>query len=280
MMLKNQRLGFVGAGNVAQALIRGLLGSKRVLPENITIAGRRRERTAATAERLGVKCATDCVNCVASADIVFLCVEPQSLPKVLPQVREGIRHDALVISVAAGASTRAIAAHLPGQHVVRAMPNTGAAVRHSATAVAPGVHSTDEDVTLAREIFDCVGITILVDEVDLDAVTGLSGSGPAFMFLLIDAFADAGVKVGLSREVALALATHTMLGSALHLLESKEHPGRLRDQVTSPGGTAIKALHTMEEGRIRYTIIKAVEDAAVRSKELGDTISAQITRAT
>jgi pyrroline-5-carboxylate reductase len=150
------------------------------------------------------------------------------------------------------------------------MPNTAAMVGRSATALSPGAHAHASDLDVARAIFEAVGRVVVVDEVHLDAVTGLSGSGPAYIFLIIEALADAGVKVGLSREVALELAAQTLLGSAHMLLETGEHPGRLKDQVTSPGGTAIAGLHTLEAGGLRTTLINAVEAATRRAKELGE----------
>jgi pyrroline-5-carboxylate reductase len=150
------------------------------------------------------------------------------------------------------------------------MPNTAAQVGHSATAVAPGAHSNAADLAAGRELFEAVGRVVVVDEVHLDAVTGLSGSGPAYIFLIIEALSDAGVKVGLSRSVAQELAAQTLLGSAHMLLETGEHPGKLKDQVTSPGGTAIAGLHTLEAGGLRTTLMNAVEAATRRAKELGE----------
>ena len=149
------------------------------------------------------------------------------------------------------------------------MPNTPALVQTGATAISPGLHATDSDLELARFVFDAVGISIILEESHLDAVTGLSGSGPAYVFLILEAFADAGVKVGLSRRNAQRLAAQTVMGSAKMLLETDEHPGRLKDMVTSPGGTAIAGLHTLEEGGLRTTLINAVESATRRARELG-----------
>jgi pyrroline-5-carboxylate reductase len=201
----------------------------------------------------------------------MLCVKPQVMRAALEPLGRDIPREALVISVAAGVPTHAIEAHLPpGQRVVRAMPNTGAVVRQSATAIAGGAAATAEDLDVAREIFDQVGRTVVVEEGHLDAVTGLSGSGPAYIFLIIDALADASVKVGLPRDIGLELAAQTVLGSAQLLLQSGEHPGRLKDQVTSPGGTAIAGLHTLEAGGLRTTLINAVENATRRARELGE----------
>lgn len=273
-MLQGKRFAFVGAGNMAEALVRGLLASGSVAAHDITISNRRREKTDRNAERWGVRAAADNLACVRDADVVMLCVKPQVMRAVLEQVGREIRPDALVISVAAGVSAQSIEAYMaPGQRVVRSMPNTGAIVRQSATAIAPGTSATEHDLAVAREIFDQVGRTVTVEEHHLDAVTGLSGSGPAYIFLIIDALADASVKVGLSRDIGLELAAQTVLGSAQVLLQTGEHPGRLKDQVTSPGGTAIAGLHTLEAGGLRTTLINAVENATRRSRELGEAMN-------
>ena len=176
-----------------------------------------------------------------------------------------------MISIAAGVPLSVIEAHLPaGTRIVRAMPNTPALVGAGATALAPGEHADEADLKVARRIFDSIGMTVILDEGQLDAVTGLSGSGPAYVFLIIEALSDAGVKMGLSRYNALALAAQTVLGSAKLLLDTGEHPGRLKDMVTSPGGTAIAGLHTLEAGGLRTTLINAVEVATQRSRELGE----------
>jgi pyrroline-5-carboxylate reductase len=275
-MLAGKRFAFVGAGNMAEALVRGLLASGAVTGEDITVSGRRKERTLRTAERLGVHAAADNAECVHGADVVMLCVKPQVMSAVLAQVGSQVPPEALVISVAAGIPTSAMEHHLPpGARVVRSMPNTGAIVRQSATAIAGGSNATEADLDAAKAVFDSVGRTVVVDEVHLDAVTGLSGSGPAYMFLVIDALADAGVKVGLSRDVAMELAAQTVLGSAQLLLQTGEHPGRLKDQVTSPGGTAIAGIATLEAGGLRTTLINAVETATRRARELGEIYAKQ-----
>jgi len=172
--------------------------------------------------------------------------------------------------MAAGVPIESIEKKLPkGSRIVRVMPNVAALVGAGAAALAVGEHASEEDLALARALFEAVGITVVVEEVQLDAVTGLSGSGPAYIFLVIESLADAGVKVGLSRDIALSLAAQTVLGAAKLLIETGEHPGRLKDMVTSPGGTAIAGIHTLEEGGLRTTLINAVERATIRSRELG-----------
>jgi pyrroline-5-carboxylate reductase len=256
---------------MAEALIKGLLASGKVRPADVRASGRRYEKVGRLAERYGIEPARENAACVAGAHLVVLAVKPQVLNAVLAALAPQVDPHALVISVAAGVTTATIESHLtPGARVVRAMPNTAAMVGRSATAIAPGAHASASDLETARQVFEAVGRVVTVDEVHLDAVTGLSGSGPAYIFLIIEALADAGVKVGLSREVALELAAQTLLGSAHMLLETGEHPGRLKDQVTSPGGTAIAGLHTLEAGGLRTTLINAVEAATRRARELGD----------
>jgi pyrroline-5-carboxylate reductase len=202
--------------------------------------------------------------------MVVLSVKPQILGKVLREVGAEIRPGSLVVSIAAGVDTEAIEAVVgEGVRVVRAMPNTPALVGAGATAISPGKHARDADLATAKAMFDAVGITVVLDEHHLDAVTGLSGSGPAYIFLILEALSDAGVKVGLSRRSAQQLAAQTVMGSAKMLLETDEHVGRLKDMVTSPGGTAIAGLHTLEEGGLRTTLINAVETATKRARELG-----------
>jgi pyrroline-5-carboxylate reductase len=206
-------------------------------------------------------------------------VKPQVIDKVLSDIGGDVRAATLVVSVAAGVPIESIEARLPdGAHVVRTMPNTPATALAGATAIAAGTHATDDDLATARALFEAVGRVVTLDEVLLDAVTGLSGSGPAYVMLIIEALADGGVKVGLHRDTALLLAAQTVFGSAKLLLETGEHPGRLKDMVTSPGGTAIAGLHTLESGALRKTLIDAVEAATKRSAELGEQMAAKMRR--
>jgi pyrroline-5-carboxylate reductase len=199
------------------------------------------------------------------------------MDRVLTELGRDVSASHLVISVAAGAPTDALEARLPaGSRVVRAMPNTPATVLAGATAIAAGAHASEADLEVARELFEAVGRVVVLEESLLDAVTGLSGSGPAYIMLIIEALADGGVKVGLHRDTALILAAQTVFGSAKLLLESGEHPGRLKDMVTSPGGTAIAGLHTLESGGLRKTLIDAVEVATKRSLQLGGEMGAKL----
>ncbi len=265
------KIAFIGAGNMAEALIKGLIASGTEQPTEITGTGRRRERLAELEKSYGIRTSTENTATAAWADIVVLAVKPQAMGKILDQVAPVIDPQKLVISVAAGVPIAALERRLGrGARIVRSMPNTPALVGEGATAISGGEHATEADLASAKKLFDAVGKTVLVDESLLDAVTGLSGSGPAYVFLVIEALSDAGVKVGLPRYTAQALAAQTVLGSARLLLETGTHPGQLKDQVTSPGGTAIAGLHTLEAGGLRTTLINAVEAATRRAKELGD----------
>jgi pyrroline-5-carboxylate reductase len=263
-------VGFIGTGNMAEALIRGLLQAGVAAPEQIVGSEPRPERCREMTEKYKIRAITDNIEVAQKADILVLSIKPQVMSKVLDEIGPHIHPHALVISIAAGIPLAAIEAKLPQARVVRTMPNTPALVGAGATAIAAGDHATPADLDAAKRIFDSVGITVLLEESQLDAVTGLSGSGPAYIFLIIEALSDAGVKVGLSRYIAQALAAQTVLGSAKLLIDTHEHPGRLKDMVTSPGGTAIAGLHTLEEGGLRTTLINAVEAATKRSRELGE----------
>jgi pyrroline-5-carboxylate reductase len=275
--VKTRRLGFLGAGNMAGALIKGLLHGQ-VLPAGQIIASDVKEdRLEQLRSAHGIKTTTDNHILLREADVLVLSVKPQVIDKVLTEVSARVRPDQLVVSVAAGVPVEALEARLPpGSRVVRAMPNTPATVQAGATAIAGGAHASADDLRIARELFEAVGRVVVLDEALLDAVTGLSGSGPAYLMLIIEALADGGVKVGLHRDTALLLAAQTVFGSAKLLLETGEHPGRLKDMVTSPGGTAIAGLHTLESGGLRKTLMDAVEVATRRSIELGEQMSAKL----
>jgi pyrroline-5-carboxylate reductase len=269
-ILASHTIGFVGAGNMAEALIRGLVRGAHLPAKSIVASAPRRDRLDELARDYGVEVTTNNREVVERCGLVVLSVKPQILSKVLREIGDLVRPGTLVVSIAAGVDTETIEESLPdGVRVVRAMPNTPALVGAGATAIAAGKHASEADLATARAMFDAVGITVELEESHLDAVTGLSGSGPAYVFLILEALADAGVKVGLSRRNAQRLAAQTVMGSAKMLLETDEHPGRLKDMVTSPGGTAIAGLHTLEEGGLRTTLINAVETATKRARELG-----------
>jgi pyrroline-5-carboxylate reductase len=264
-------LGFIGAGNMGEALLKGLLKTQR--PEQIRVSARRPERVKELEQTYGVRGGSN-AEVAQGSDVLLLCVKPQILDQVLRGL--DVAPEKLVISVAAGVPIAAIERrlHRAGSpkppRVVRAMPNTPATVGAGATGIALSEHATDDDLATAKMVFDSVGLTVVLEESQLDAVTGLSGSGPAYLFLIIEALADAGVKVGLSRRASMQLAAQTVLGSAKLLIESGQHPGMLKDGVTSPGGTAIAGLHTLEAGGLRNVLMNAVEVATRRSRELGE----------
>jgi len=258
------------------ALIKGLLHAK-VPGSQIMASDAKVERLEQLRAAHGIRTTTDNHVLVRESDVVVLGVKPQVIDRVLTEIGADVRADQLVVSVAAGVPIDALEARLaPGSRVVRAMPNTPATVQAGATAIAAGSHAREDDLRVARELFEAVGRVVTLEETLLDAVTGLSGSGPAYVMLIIEALADGGVKVGLHRDTALLLAAQTVFGSAQLLLETGEHPGRLKDMVTSPGGTAIAGLHTLESGGLRKTLIDAVEVATKRAAELGAQMGAKL----
>ncbi len=253
--MKTKQVGLIGAGNMAGALVRGLLASGTLTKEQLRVSDVRKERLEELAKAHGIVTTLDNRELVAWANLIVLSVKPQVMDRVLDDVGASIRPDTLVVSIAAGVPIKSIESRLhTGVRVVRAMPNTASIVLAGATGIAPGIHATEEDVTVAKTLFDATGRSVVLDESLIDAVTGLSGSGPAYVMLMIEALADGGVKVGLHRDTAMLLAAQTVYGSAKLLLETGEHPGRLKDMVTSPGGTAIAGLHTLEAGGLRRTL--------------------------
>ncbi|MEJ7729903.1 MAG: pyrroline-5-carboxylate reductase [Polyangiaceae bacterium] len=283
MALGGLKIGFLGGGNMAGALVRGLLHSHAVGPDQIVASDVKAERLAELHGKYGIRTTTDNEELARTSDVVVLAVKPQIVDRVLASVSAGFTGEggharaALLVSVAAGVPIEALEARLPvGAHVVRSMPNTAAIALAGATAISLGTHATDADREVATGLFEAVGRCVVLDESLLDAVTGLSGSGPAYVMVIIDALADGGVKVGLGRDTALLLAAQTVYGAAKLQLETGEHPGRLKDMVTSPGGTAIAGLHTLESGGLRRTLIDAVEAAATRSAELGVQMAAKL----
>ncbi len=269
-MSLGKTIAFLGAGNMAEALIKGMLRAKVAAPQELLCSDPRADRGAELAQRYGVRFTPDNLAAAREAAVVVLSVKPQVMDQLLDEISPALDMHKLVVSIAAGVSLAAIERKAGrGVRVVRTMPNTPALVGAGATAVARGAHATDADLAQAKSLFDAVGRTVIVDESLLDAVTGLSGSGPAYVFLVIEALSDGGVKMGLDRRTALELAAQTVLGSAKLLLETGEHPGRLKDQVTSPGGTTIAGVHALEAGGLRAALIDAVEAATKRAQELG-----------
>ena len=271
-MLTNKKICIIGTGNMGQALVSGLVGSGSSKPKNITCTDVREAKLKAIEKEYGVQTATNNLEAVSQAEIIIYAVKPQLMAAVINETAGILDMSKLIISIAAGVPVAALESCLNKElRLIRVMPNIAAAVKEAATAVAAGKHASKEDVQTAMAIFDSIGKTVFIEENYLmDAITGLSGSGPAYIFLIVEALADAGVKVGLSRQEALFLSAQTVLGAAKMLIETHEHPGQLRDKVTSPGGTAIAGLATLEEGGLRTTLIHAVEVATNRSRELGE----------
>ena len=269
-MLNGRRLAFIGGGNMAEAMIRGLLAAKLVIPDDILISDVREDRLAYLQETYRVLISVSNAEVASKAEIILLAVKPQIISQVLDGLIDVVNRDKLIISIAAGVPTNFIADKFPSPvRVIRVMPNTPALVLEAASALTSGSHATAEDLETAKRLFRAVGKVVVVEESLMDAITGLSGSGPAYIFLAIDALSDAGVKVGLSRDIAQLLSAQTVLGAARMVLETKKHPGELKDMVTSPGGTTIAGLHALEQGGLRATLINAQEAATLRSRELG-----------
>ena len=273
-MLKNKKLGFIGGGNMAEAMIKGLLSASFIEAKNIFVSEPSKAKRDTLHAEYKIKVSADNRELVKKCDILILAVKPQIFQEVLVDICSLVDSDKLVISIAAGVPISIIDDALRGDKnkkfsIVRTMPNTPALVQEGVTAIASGKHVNKTDVKIAHRIFEAVGRTVDVEEDQLDAVTGLSGSGPAYIFMLIEALSDAGVKMGLSREVANILTIQTVLGSAKLARESGKHPGELKDMVTSPAGTTISGLHALEEGSFHTTLMNAVEDATLRSRELG-----------
>lgn len=263
-------LGFLGAGKMATALARGFVRAKLAEADQIVASDPvAAARTAFAKETSGKVVGTN-VEVVQSAKVLFLAVKPDQVSAVLTEVREHFTGEHLLISIAAGVPIAKLEGSLSSTaRVIRVMPNTPALVGESATGYALGRSATAADGELALKLFSAVGAAFQVKESLLDAVTGLSGSGPAYVYQFIEALSDGGVAAGLPRDVATKLAAQTVLGSARMVLETGQHPGALKDMVTSPGGTTIEGLHELEKGKLRGTVISAVRAATEKSKKLG-----------
>lgn len=268
-MPQNEKIGFIGGGNLAEAIIKGLI-SGGVAAASITVAEPMRERRSILAERYGVQVTEENAAAVAASGVIFLSIKPQIASAVLTEISEGFGKDKLVVSIMAGISTQTIESFLPdASRVVRVMPNTPALVLEAASALCPGRYSSSEDLALIRRIFELIGKAYVLDEKLIDAVTGLSGSGPAYVFTFLEALSDAGVKNGLPREIATGLAVQTVYGAAKLILESQEHPALQREKVTSPGGTTIAGVYALEKAGFRGAVMDAVDAATRRAQELG-----------
>ncbi len=269
MNLKNKTIAFIGAGNMGEALIRGLQAAGTMKPEQIIITDVREDRLEILSKAFGVRTLTDNAAAVTAANIVLLAVKPQHMTKVLAGFRDAVTGDKLLISIAAGIPTSKIESVLGGApHVVRVMPNTPALVGAGAAALCKGRHATDDDLETAEAILGAVGTTARTEEQYMDAVTALSGSGPAYIFLVAEAMAKAGIEVGLSEHVSRTLTQQTILGAARLMVESGELPAELRRRVTSPGGTTEAAIKVMNDHKLTEIFIEAIKAATDRGREL------------
>jgi pyrroline-5-carboxylate reductase len=266
---KSSRLAVIGAGKMGGILLQALLAEKFVTPSQVQATVKHAEKAARRPRELGIAVSTDNRAAVEKSDIILLAVKPQSVPEVLEEVRPQLDESKLLISIVASVPTAYIEKRLaPGVPVVRAMPNTPALVRTGMTALCRGAAARDTHLQAAERLFAAVGQTLVLDEKHMDAVTALSASGPAYLYIILESLAEAGVKVGLPRDLATTLAAHTMLGAARMVIDTGDHPALLKDAVTTPAGCTIDGILELEEGKLRVTLIKAVVKACLRAREL------------
>lgn len=265
------RLAVLGGGKMGETLISALLESGVLAAQQIVVTAKHEQRLEILAERFGVETTLDNREAAAGADLVLLCVKPQVTPVVLEEIRTVLKTSQLLVSIVAGLTTAGIEERLPpGTPVARAMPNTPSRLGVGMTAVCGGQAARPEHLQLSQALFSRLGRALVLDEKYFDAVTGLSASGPAFIYIVIEAMAEGGVKVGLPRQVATELAAQTCLGAAHMVLETGQHPAQLKDEVTTPAGCTIDGILKLEEGGLRVTLIKAIVEAAGRARELVD----------
>lgn len=266
----NQKIGMIGTGKIGSAILRGVLRAGLVGADQVIASDPVEQARSLVAKELGIGVVADNGEVCDFADLVILAVKPQVVEPLLEEVSPKIGKRKIVVSIAAGVPIKKIESGLEkGARVVRVMTNTPCVVGAAASCYAPGSHATREDLEKVGMIFESVGIALPLEEHSLDAVTGLSGSGPAYVLLFIESLADGGVQAGLSREVALKLALQTVYGSAKLAMESGKHLGQLRDEVTSPGGTTIAGIYALEKNSFRGSVMEAVWNATRRSQELG-----------
>ena len=274
-MLTEKRIGIIGAGAMGGALCRGLVLAQAALPTRILVSDPHTEHVENLKNTLAIKVAKNNAQVALHTDIIVLAVKPFTIPAVLEEIRDSLKREPdkpfpLLICIAAGVRTGKIESYLEDPvPIVRAMPNTPAQVLKGACAYCRGTYATDEHIAQTGAIFQSVGIGVEVPETMMDAVTALSGSGPAYIYLMIEALIDGGVRAGLPRDIASQLATQTVLGAAQMVIETGKHPAQLRDMVTTPAGTTIEAIASLEHSGLRAALIDAVGKAAQRSKELG-----------
>jgi pyrroline-5-carboxylate reductase len=263
-------IGFLGAGKMAAALAKGFVRAELVAPREIMAGDPHDTARKQFAGEIGAKAVAANAAVAKFADVLILATKPDQVPTALADIAGAFTKNHLLISIAAGITLAKLEAALPaGARVIRVMPNTPALVGAAASAFALGKNATAADGELAKKLMSAVGVAFQVKESLLDAVTGLSGSGPAYVYQFIEALSDGGVAAGLPRDIATRLAAQTVLGAAKMVLETGQHPGALKDQVTSPGGTTIEGLHELEKGRMRAIVMSAVRAATEKSKKLG-----------
>jgi pyrroline-5-carboxylate reductase len=270
----NKEIAVLGTGNMGTSLLLGIIKAGLTPARKITGCDINKEKLRSLAKEWHVRTSTSLRDAVGGAEIVLLCVKPMTVPKVLKEIKTVVRDNHLVISIAAGVRIAFLQETIGRKiGIIRTMPNIASTVDEGATAIAYGEHVSEVQKRDAEAIFNAVGDVVTVAEEQLDAVTGLSGSGPAYIYMVIEALIDGGVKMGLARDVATRLAVQTVLGSAKLVKSSGLHPAILRDQVTTPGGTAINAIHELESHGLRSMLINAVATATRRSEELSKVLS-------
>ena len=264
------RIGFIGAGQMATALARGFLAAGVATPEHVAACDVSLDAGGRFTEQTGATMGANSAEVLSRAEVIFLAVKPQHMSGVLSDLRPHLKPEHLIVSIAAGVSlTKMLEGLGTTARLIRVMPNTPCLVGSGASAFARGGAASAQDGELVRSLLSTVGLAVEVPEKLLDAVTGLSGSGPAYVYQIIEALSDGGVRVGLPRDVATKLAAQTVLGAAQMVLTTGQHPGTLKDAVTSPGGTTIAGLHALEQGGLRGILMNAVQAATERSQQLG-----------
>jgi pyrroline-5-carboxylate reductase len=272
IMLGRKKIVIIGAGTMGKIIISGILDSGNSAVESITATARTKQTASMVQKEFGINACTDNVEACKDADIVVLAVKPKEIGKVVKSISNDCNggNSPLLISIAAGVSTGYIENILENDTpVIRAMPNTPCCIRKGMTTLCRGTHATDEHIQMARIIFETLGKCIELDEIHMDAVTGLSASGPAFIYLIMESLADGGVMVGLPRKVAMDLVIQTVMGAAQMMEITGRHPASLKDDVTTPAGCTISGILTLEDGKIRSVLARAVQIAATRAGELG-----------
>lgn len=268
-MKKRKKIAILGAGKIGQTLVAGILDAKVASRQDLVVVTKHRETLRAVVEKFRVKGTLSSADACKTADVILIAVKPQQMRDLLAEIAPVVTSKKLVITTVASVPTRAIEEGLgAGVPVIRTMPNTPCLIRRGMIAITPGTHVKKTDLAMAETIFGALGRTVVLDEKHMNAVTGLSGSGPAFMYIVIEALAEGGVKVGLPRDVATLLAAQTMMGAGSMVLETGQHPSLLKDAVTTPAGCTIDGILELEDGGLRVTLIKTVVKATQRASEL------------